>query len=192
MDHSFKETLTGKVREKKVQVNSVTQSCQTLHDPVDCSTPGFSVHHQHRSFLKLMSIESVMLCKHLILCRSLLLLPSIFPGIRVFSNESVLRIRWPKYWRFSISPSNEYSELIFIRTDWFDLLAVRETLMSLLQQHSSKASILWPSAFFTVQLSHRLMITGKTIALTTWNFVHKLTSLFFRFVINLKYCLSLS
>ena len=139
-----------------------------------------------------MSIESVMPPNHLILCHPLLFLSSIFPGIRVFSNESALRIRWPKYWRFSISPSNEYSELIFIRTDWFDLLAVRETLMSLLQQHSSKASILWPSAFFTVQLSRRLMITGKTIALTTWNFVHKLMSLLFRFVINLKHCLSLS
>ena len=119
------------------------------------------------SLLKLMSIESVVLSNHLILCRPLLLLPSIFPSIRVFSNESVLQIRWPKYWSFSfsISPSNEYSGLIF-RMDWLDLLAVQGTLKSLLQRHSSKTSILQLSAFFTVQLSHPNMTTGKTIALT--------------------------
>ena len=121
-----------------------------------------------QSLLKLMSIESVMPSNHLILCRPLLLLPSIFPSIRVFSNESVLHIKWPKYWSFSfnISPSNEYSRLISFRMDWFDLLAVQGTLKSLLQHHSSKASILWLSAFFIVQLSHPYMTTGKTIALT--------------------------
>ena len=119
---------------------------------------------------KLMSIESVMPSNHLILCCPFLLLPSIFPSIRVFSNESVLHIRWPKYWSFSfsISPSNTYSGLISFRMDWFDLLAVQGTLKSLLQHHSSKASILWHSAFFIVQLSHPYMTTGKTIALTRW------------------------
>ena len=129
-----------------------------------------------------MSIESVMPSNHLILCRPLLLLPSIFPSIRVFSNESALRIRWPKYWsfRFSISPSNEYSGLISFRIDWLDLLAVQGTLKSLLQHHSSKASILWLSAFFTVQLSHPYMTTGKTIALSRWTFVDKVMSLLLR------------
>ena len=120
------------------------------------------------SLLKLMSIESVMPSNHLILCCPLLLLPSIFPSIRVFSNESALHIRWPKYWSFSfsISPSNEYSGLISFRMDWLDLLAVQGTLKSLLQYHSSKASILWCSAFFIVQLSHPYMTTGKTTALS--------------------------
>ena len=119
---------------------------------------------------KPMSTESVMPSNYLILCRPLLLLPSIFPSIRVFSNESVLRIRWPNYWSFifSISTSNEYSRLISFRMDWFDLLAVQGTLKSLLQHHSSKASILWLSAFFIVQLSHPYMTPGKTIALTRW------------------------
>ena len=128
-----------------------------------------------------MSIKSVMPSNHLILCRPLLLLPSIFPSIRVFSNESVLCIRWPKYWRssFSISPSNEYSGLISLRIDWFDLLAVQETLKSLLQHHSSKALILWHSAFFMVQLSHSYMTTRKTIALTRWTFVGKVMFLLF-------------
>ena len=121
-----------------------------------------------RSLLKLMSIKSVMPLNHLILCCPLLLLPSIFPSIRVFSNESILRIRWPKYWsfNFSISPSNGYSGLISFRTDWLDLLAIQGTLKSLFQHHSSKALILWHSAFFMVQLSHPYMTTGKTIALT--------------------------
>ena len=121
-----------------------------------------------RRLLKLMSIESVMPSNHLILCCPLLLPPSIFPSIRVFSNESALCIRWPKYWSFSfnISPSNDYSGLISFRMDWVDLLAVQETLKSLLQHHSSKASILWHSAFFIVQLLHPYMATGKTIALT--------------------------
>ena len=120
-----------------------------------------------QSLLKLMSIESMMPSSHLILCRSLFLLPSIFLSIRVFSNESGLCIRWPKYWSFcfSISPSNEYSGLISFRMDWFDLLAVKETLENLLQHHRSKASVFWCSTFFMVQLLHLYMITGKTIAL---------------------------
>ena len=128
-----------------------------------------------------MSIESVMPSNYLIGCRPLLLLPSILLSIRVFSNESALRIRWPKYWSFSfrISPSNEYSGLISFRIDWFDLLAVQGTLESLLQHHSLKASILRRSAFFMVQLSHPYMTTGKTIALTRWTFVGKVMSLLF-------------
>ena len=135
---------------------------------MDCSTPGFPVHHQLPSLLNLMSIESVRPSNHLILCRPLLFLPSIFPSIRDFSNETVLLIRWPEYWSFSfsISPSNEYSELISCRMDWLDLLAVQGTLKSLLQHHSSKASILRHLAFFIVQLSHPYMTIGKTISLT--------------------------
>ena len=123
-----------------------------------------------------MSIELVMPSNHLILCRPLLLLPSIFPSIRVFSSESVLCIRWPKYWSFSfnISPSNEYAGLISFRMDWLDLLVVQGTLKSLLQLHSSKASIFWHSAFFIVQLSHPYMTTGKAIALTRWTVVGKI------------------
>ena len=130
------------------------------------------------SLLKIMSIESVMPSNHLILCCPLLLPPAIFPSIRVFSRESVLHIRQPKYWSFSfsITPSNEYSGLISFRMDWFDLLAVQGTLKSLLH-HSSKTSILWSSAFFIVQLSHPYMTTGKTIALTRWTFVGKVMSL---------------
>ena len=136
---------------------------------------------------KLMSIESVMPSNHLILCCPLLLLPSIFPSIRVFSNESALHIRWPKYWSFSfnISPSNEHPGLISFRMDWLDLLAVQGTLKSLLQHHSSKASILWHSAFFRVQLSHPYMTTGKTIALTRWTFVGKVMSLLFNMMSRL-------
>src|SRR5574341_220957 len=128
-----------------------------------------------------MSIESVIPSNHLILCRPLLLLPSIFPSIRVFSNGLALCIRWPKYWSFSfnISPTNEHPGLIFFRMDWLDLLAVQGTLKSLLQHHSSKASILRRSDFFTVQLSHPYMTTGKTIALTRWNFVGKVMSSLF-------------
>ena len=141
------------------------------------------------SLLKLMTIKSVMPSNHLILCCSLLLLPSIFPSLRVFSNELDLHIRWPKYWSFSfsISPSNEYSGLISSKVDWFDLLAVQGTLKSLLQHHSSEASVLWCSVFFMVQLSHPYMTTGKTIPLTRRTFVGKVMSLLFdmlsRFVI---------
>ena len=157
---------------------------------MDCSLPGFPVHQQTQSLLKLMSIALVMPSNHLILCRSLLLPPSIFHSIRVFANESILSIRWPKYWSFSfsISPYNEYSGLISFRMDWLDLLAVQGTLKSLLQHHSSKASILRRSAFFIVQLSYPYITTGKTTALTRWTFVGKVMSLFFnmlsRLVIN--------
>ena len=132
-----------------------------------------------------MSIESVMPSNHLILCRPLLCPPSIFPSIRVFSNESVLHIRWPKDWSFSIHPSTEYSGLISFRIAWLDLLVVQGTLKSLLQHHSSKASILWCSAFFMVQLSRPYMITGKTIALTRWTFVGKVISLLFNMLSRL-------
>ena len=134
-----------------------------------------------QSLLKLMSIELLMPSNHLIFCHPLLLLPSIFPSIRGFSNESILHLRWPKCWSFSfsMSPSNEYSGLIFFGMDWLDLLAVQGTLKSLLQHHSSKASILRCSAFFIVQLSHPYMTTGKTIALTRWTFVGKVMSLLF-------------
>ena len=139
-----------------------------------------------RSLFKLISIESVMPSNHLILCCPLLLLPSIFPCIRVFSNESVPHIMWPKYWSFSfsISPSNEYSGLISFKMYWLDLLTVQGTLKSLLQHHSSKASILRHSAFFIVQLSHPLMTTGKTIALARWTFVGKVMSLLFNMLIT--------
>ena len=134
-----------------------------------------------QSLLKLISIESVMPSNHLILCCPLLLLPSIIPSIRVFSSESVLHVTWPKYWNFSFntSPSNEYSRLISFRMDWLDLLAVQGNLKSLLQHHSSKASIFWCSAFFIVQPSHLYMTSGKTIALTRWTFVGKVMPLFF-------------
>jgi len=125
------------------------------------------------SLLKLMSIESMMPSNHLILCRPLLLLPSIFPSIQVFSNESALCIRWPKYWSFSVSSSNEYSGLISFRIDWFDLFTVQGILKSLLQHHNSKASVLQLSAFVMVQLSHPYMTMGKTIALPTWTSVSK-------------------
>ena len=134
-----------------------------------------------RSSPRLTSIESVMPSSHLILCCPLLILPPIPPSIRVFSNESTLRMRWPKYWSFSfsISPSNEHPGLISLRMDWLDLLPVQETLKSLLQHHSAKASILWRSAFFIVQLSHPYMTTGKTITLTRQTFVGKVMSLLF-------------
>ena len=146
-----------------------------------CSTPGFPVHHQLPEPTQTQFIKLVMPSNHLILCCPLLLLPSIFPSIRVFSNESVIHIRWPKYWSFSfnISPSSECSVLISFRMDWLDLLAIQGTLKSLLQHHSSKASILWCSAFFIVQLSHLYITTRKTIALTRWTFVGKIMSLFF-------------
>ena len=140
-----------------------------------------------RNLLKLMSVPLVTPPNHLILCRSLLLPPSIFPSIRVFSNEPVLRIRWPKYWsfNFNISPSNEYSGLISVRMDWLDLLTVQGTLKSLLQHLSSKASMLWCSARFIVQLSHPYMTTGKNIAMTKQTFIGKVMSLLFNMLCRL-------
>jgi len=160
-----------------VQFSSVAQSCLTLCDPMNPSQASLSITNS-RSPLKLLSIESVMPSSHLILCRPLLLLPPIPPSIRVFSNESALHMRCPKYWSFrlSISPSDEHPGLIF-RIDWLDLLAVQGTHKSLLRQHSSKASVLRHSAFFTVQLSHPYVTTGKTIALTRRTFVGKVMSL---------------
>ena len=171
---------------KSVQFSSVTQSCPTLCDPIDWSTLGFLSITNSWRLLKLMSIESVMPSNHLILCGHLFL-SSIFPSIRVFSNESVLHIRWQKYWSFSfsISPSNEYSGLISFRMDWLDLIAVQGTVRSLLQHHSSKASFLWCSAFFMVQLSHPYMTTGKTIALTRRTFVGKVICLLFNMLSRL-------
>ena len=151
---------------------------------MNCSTPGLPVHHQ---LPESMSIVLVMPSNHLILCHPLLLLPSIFPSIRVFSDESALCIRWPKYWSFSfnISPSNEHPGLISFRMDWLDLLAVQGTLTSLLQHHSSKASILRLSAFFIVQLSHPYMTTGKSVGLTRQTFVGKVMSLLFNMLSRL-------
>ena len=148
---------------------------------MDCSMPGFPVLHHLPELAQTHSPESVMTSNHLVLCHPLLLLPSIFPSIRVFSNESALCIKWPKYWsfNFSISHSNQYSGPISFRMDWLDLLAVQGTLKSLNQHHSSKASVLWCLAFFIVQLSHPYMTTGKTIALTRWTFVGKIMSLLF-------------
>ena len=157
----------------------MAQSCPTLSDPMNRSTPGLPVHHQLPEFTRLMSIESVMTSSYLILCLPFLFLPPIPPSIRVFPNESTLRMRWPKYWSFSFSviPSREIPGLISFRMDWLDLLAVQGTLKRLLQHHTSKASILQCSAFFTVQLSHPYMITGKTIALSRQIFVGKVMSL---------------
>ena len=160
-------------------------SVQSLSHVQLFATPWTAAHQaslsitNSQSLFKLMSIEWVMPSNHLILCHPFLLTPSIFPSIRVFSNESLLCIRWPKYWsfKFSINPSNEYSGLISFRMDWFDLLAVQGTLKSLPQYHSSKASILQLSAFFIVQLSHPYMTTRKAIALTRWTFVGKVMSL---------------
>ena len=170
-----------------LQFSSATQSCPTLCDPMNHSQASLSITNS-RSLPKPMSIELMMPSNHLILCHPLLLLPSIFPSIRVFSNQSDLRIRWPKYWSFSfsISPSNEHPGLISFRMHWLDLLAVQGTLKSLLQHHSSKASILWRSAFFTVQLSHPYMTTGKTTAFTRRTFDGKvILFLQFQFWINL-------
>ena len=162
-------------------IGPVTQSCPILCNPLTAAHQASLSFTNSQSSLKLLSIKLVRPSNHLILCCPLLL-PSIFPSIRVLSNESVLCIiRWPKYWRssFSLSSSNEYSGLISLRIDWFDLLAVQETLKSLLQHHSSKASIFQSSAFFMVQLSHPYMTTGKTIALTRQTFVGKVVSLLF-------------
>ena len=161
------------------QFSSVAQSVQLFATPWTAAWQASLSITNSQGLLKLMSIELVMPSNHLILCHPLLLPTSIFPSIRVFSNESALRIRWPKYWSFSfsISPSNEYSGLISFRIDWLDLLLVQGPLKSLFQHHSSKASILWCSAFFMVQFSNCYMTTGKTIALTTWTFVGKVMSL---------------
>ena len=173
---------------RSVQFSSVAQLCLTLCDPIDCSTPGLPVHHQLLEFIKthvhwvgdaiqpFHPLSHPLTSNHVIpLCHPLLLLPSIFPSIRVFSNESTIHIRLPKYQSFSfnISPSNEHLGLISFRMDWLDLLAVQGTLKSLLQHYSSKASILLHSAFFIVQLSHPYMTTGKTVALTRQTFVGK-------------------
>ena len=162
-----------------IQFSSVTQSCLTVCDPMSSSTAGLPVHHQLLEFTQTHVLESVIPSSHLIFCRPLLLLPPIPPNIRVLSNESTLRMRWPKYWSFSlsISPSNEHPGLVSFRMGWLDLLAIQGTCKSLLQHHSSKTSILQPSAFFTVQLSHPHMTTRKTIALTRWAFVGKVMSL---------------
>ena len=163
-----------------VQFSSVTQPCLTLCNQWTAAQQASLSVSNSWNLLKFMSIELVMPSSHLILCRPLLLLPPIPPSIRVFSNESTLRMRWPEYWSFSFSiiPSKEHPGLISFRMKWVDLLAVQGTLKSLLQHHSSKASILWHTAFFTVQLSHPYMTTGKTIALTRWTFVGKVMSLF--------------
>ena len=164
-----------------VQFSSVTQSCLTLCNPMDCSTPGLPVYHQLLELTQTHVYWVGDAIQHLILCRPLLHLPSIFPSIRVSSNKSALRIRWPKYWSFSfsVSPSNEHPGLMSLRMNWLDLLAVQGTLKSLLQHHSSKAYILRHSAFFIVPLLHPYMTTGKTIALTRLTFVGKVTSLLF-------------
>ena len=175
--------------ELKLQFSSV----QSLSRVRLFATPWTTAHQaslsitNSRSSLKHTSIESVMLSSYLILFLPLLLLPSIPPSIRVFSNESTLRIRWPKYWSFSfsITPSKEHSALISFRMDWLDLFAVQGTRKSLFQHHTSKASILWHSAFFIVQLSHPYMTTGKTIALTRWTFVGKVVSLLFNMLSRL-------
>ena len=158
-----------------IQFTSVPESYLTLCNPTYHSTPGLPVHHQLPESTQTMSIVSVMSSSYLIFGHPLLLTPSISPSIRVFSNESALRIRWLMYrsFSFNISPSNEHPGLVFFRMDWLDLLAVKGTLKSLLQHHTSKASTLWHSAFFIVQLSHPYTTTRKTIALTRWIFVGK-------------------
>ena len=170
-----------------VQFSSVAPSCLTPCDPMDCSTPGFPVHHQLLELTQTHAhwISDGIPPSHL--CCSLLLPPSNFPSIRVFSKKSVLCIMWPKYWSFSfsISPSNEYSGPVFFRMDWLDFPAVQEIFKSLFQHHSSKSSILQCSAFFVVQLSHPYMTTGKTIALTRWTFVGKVLSLLFKMLSRL-------
>ena len=182
---SFEDTLN--ILQLFVSLEQALSSVQSLSHVWLFATPWTAARQaslsitNSPSFFKLLSIKSVISSNHLILCRPLLLLTSIFPSIGVFASESVLHIRWPEYWNFSfsISPSSECTGLISVRMDWLDLLAVQGTLKSLLQHHSSKASILLCSAFFTVQLSHPYMITGKTIALTRWIFVGKVMSLLF-------------
>ena len=190
----FLGAVTEDLPHRLVQFGSVAQSCPTLCDPWTAARQAPLSITNSWSLPKLVSIELVMPSTHLILCRSLLLPPSVFPSIRVFSNESTLCIRWPNYWSFSfnIICSNDHSGLITFRMDWLDLLAVQGTLKSLLQHHRSKASILWCSDIFIVQLSHPYMTTGKTIALTRWTFVGKVMSLLFnmlsRLVITFPFC----
>ena len=160
---------------------SLTQSCLILCHPTDCSTLGFPALHHLLELAQTLFIELMMPPNHLFLCHPHLLLPSVFPSSRVFSNESPLQVRWPKYWNFSISPSNENSGLISFRMDWLDLYAVQETLKSLLQLHNLKALILWCWAFFIVQLSHPYTTTGKAIALTRQTFVGKVLWSLLRF-----------
>ena len=183
------QTADGHIRYWKVKpVVTQFSSVYSLSHVRLFATPWITAHQaslsitKSRSLLKLMSIESVMPSSHLIICHPLLLLPPILPSIRVFSSESTLHMRWPKYWSFSfsVSPSNEHPGQISLRMGWLDLLAVQRTLKSLIQHHSSKTSIFWHSAFFTVQLSHPYMTTGKTIALTRRTFVGKVMSLLFR------------
>ena len=192
--HSLMNVMPGGHQEQSV-TNLFMPPVQFSHSVVSDSLQPHGLQHARtpcaitssRSLLKLMSIESVMPSNHLILCYRLLLLPSLFPSIRVFSEKSVLHIRWPKYWNFSfcINPSDEYSWLISFRMHLLDLLAVQETLKRLLRHHSSNASILRHSAFFIVQLSHPYMTTGKIIALTSWTFVGKVMSLFFNMLSRL-------
>ena len=174
-----------------VQFSAVLSHVQLFVTPWTAARQASLSITNSQSLHKLMSIESVMLSNLLILYQPILLLPSIIPRIRVFSNKSALHIRWPSYWSFSfsISPSNEYLGLISFRIDWLDLLFVQGTLKSLLQYHNSKASILWHSVFFIVQLSHPCMTTGKTIALTRWTFVGKVMSLLFNMLSRLGYIL---
>ena len=168
-----------------IQFSSFAQLCPTLCDPMECSTPGFPVHHQLPELTQthVHQVGDAIQPSHPLY--PLLILPSIFLSIRVFSNESVLHIRWPKYWSFSFSPSNDYLGLISLRMDWLDLLAVQGTLKSLFQHHSSKASILQWLAFFIVQRSLPYTTTAKTIALTRWTFVSKVMSLLFNMLSRL-------
>ena len=186
-------TVLSSIVSEETLTITVISSVQSLSCVWLFVTPWTTAHQaslsitKSRSLLKLMFFEMVIPSNHLILCCLLLLLPSILPSIRVFSNESVLCFRWPKYWNFSfrISPSNEHSGLISFRMEWLDLLAVHETLKSLLQHHSAKVLILWHSVFFIVQLSHPHLTTGKTIALTRWTFVGKIMSLLFNMLSGL-------
>ena len=183
----IKGEFPSPLRTAQYMVLQFSCSVVSLCDSMDCSTPGLPVIINSQNLPKLMFIESVMATNHLILCHRLLLLPPIFPSIRIFSYESALHIRWPKYWSFSfiISPSKEHPGLVSFRMGWLDLLAAQGTLKSLPQRHSSKVLILWHSAFFIVQLSHPYMTTGITIALTRWTFVDKVMSLLFNMLSKL-------
>ena len=185
LKHNFSQQVL--FHTPSVQLSSVAQSCPTLCKPMKRARQAPLSITNSRSPPKPMSVQLEMPPNHLVLCRPLLLLPPIPPSIRVFSSESALLMRWPKYWSFSfsISPSNEYSGLVSFRIDWLDLLAVQGTFKSLLQHHSSKASILWHPAFFMVQLSHPYMTTRQTIALTRWTFVSKVMSLLFNMLSRL-------